>query len=113
MNGKTTRNTCRKKASSSKYAHPAFTRYPHLKKQYNNVADYIHSPQNVVYSSWAKKFAWFPVKTLDNRRVWLKTVYRRERKLLADIPQFPVKALDQVQWATLDYILERKLKGLD
>ena len=112
MTGKNIKNTCKKKASS-KFAHPEFTRYPHLKWKKYNVADYIHSPSNIVYSSWAKKFAWLPVTTLDKRRVWLKTVYRRDRKLLADIPQFPVNALDQVQWATLDYILERKLKGLD
>ena len=99
--------------SDNKYAHPAFTRYPHLKKRWSNVADYIHSPKNVVYSSWVRKFAWLPVTTLDNRRVWLTNVYRRERKLLTDIIQFPVGAMDQVQYATLDYILERKLKGLD
>lgn len=99
--------------ADSKYAHPAYTRYPHLKNQYNNVADYIHSPRNIVYSSWVKTFAWLPVTTMDKQKVWLKPVYRRERKLLQDIPQFPVKALDQTQWATLDYILERKLEGLD
>lgn len=110
MSGKITKSTSRKKANSN-FAHPAFTRYPHLKQ--HNAVDYIHSAKNIVYSPWAKTFAWFPVKTLDNQRVWLRTVYRRDRKLLTDIPQFPVKALDQVQWATLDYILERKLKGLD
>lgn len=29
-----------------------------------------------VISSWSKWFAWYPV-TINNKRVWLQTVYRR------------------------------------
>lgn len=29
-------------------------------------------------SDWHKWFAWRPVRTVDNKRVWLKTVYKRE-----------------------------------
>lgn len=31
----------------------------------------------VVISPWNKWFAWYPVK-LNDKRVWLKTVYRRD-----------------------------------
>lgn len=80
-------------------------------KSGHSAADFIHSRENIVYTSWQKTFAWLPKTTLAGNRVWFQTVYRRDRKLLADIPQFPVGALNKVQWATLDEILQRKLEG--
>lgn len=78
----------------------------------HNAVDYLHSADNVIYSRWDETFAWLPVKTLGGERVWLTRVFRRKRTLLNDIPQFPVKALDKVQYATFEEIVERKLKGL-
>lgn len=77
-----------------------------------NQADYIHSPDNIVYSSWRRWFAWVPVTTIKGDKKWLCTLYRRERQLLADIPQLPVGILNKTQYATLDEIIERKLQGL-
>jgi hypothetical protein len=34
------------------------------------MSDYIHS-------NWQKWFAWFPVQTVNDRWVWLRTIYRR------------------------------------
>lgn len=79
----------------------------------NNFADYIHSPKNVVYSSWELFFAWRPITTLGGQRIWLQRAYRRRRKLLMDIPQFPVGAFDKVQYSTAVEIAERKLRGLE
>jgi len=78
----------------------------------HNAVDYIHSSENVVYSDWVKTFVLLPVTTIHGNKVWFRNVYRRRRKLLADIPQFPVNALDRVQYATIDEIIERRLKGL-
>ena len=49
--------------------------------------DYIHSSENVVYSDWVKTFVLLPVTTIHGNKVWFRNVYRRRRKLLADIPQ--------------------------
>lgn len=29
-------------------------------------------------ATWKKWFAWYPVKTVTERRVWFKTIYRQE-----------------------------------
>lgn len=78
----------------------------------HNAVDYLFSTDNIVYTEWQKRFAWLPVKTLSGKTVWLRTVYTRERKLIDDIPQFPVSALNKLEHATLDQILSRKLRGL-
>lgn len=72
----------------------------------------IHSSTNVIYTKWEQHFAWWPVTTINGSKRWLCEVYRRDRKLLHDLPQFPVKALDRIQYATFDEIIERKIKGL-
>ena len=104
-----TLNSYMSKADNN-YAHPAYTRYPHLKSGHS-AADFIHSHKNIVYGPWQKTFAWLPKTTLAGNRVWFQSVYKRDRKLLADIPQLPVGALNKVQWSTLDEILQRKLEG--
>lgn len=78
----------------------------------NNVADYIFSHENLVYTPWERIFAWLPKTTINNERVWLRFIYKRERMLIHDIPQLPVKALNKIQYATAMDIAERTLRGL-
>ncbi len=77
-----------------------------------NAVDYLHSEDNLTYTKWQKTFAWLPVKTLSNKTVWLQVVYRRKRTILLSIPQFPDSKFNRTEYATLDNIFERKLKGL-
>lgn len=78
----------------------------------HNAVDYLHSADNLAYTKWQKTFAWLPVKTLTNKIVWLQVVYRRKRKILLSIPQFPDSKFNRTEYATLENIFERKLKGL-
>jgi len=36
---------------------------------------------HITYSDWEPWFAWHPVTTVSNNRIWLKTVYRRYRMI--------------------------------
>lgn len=85
----------------SMYGHPAYTRYPHLKP----------GPTDAKYTKWQKHFAWKPTKTLCGERVWLKYVYRRERIVEWTPPQFPPKAFNRTEYATLEHVLTQKLSG--
>jgi hypothetical protein len=78
----------------------------------NVIADYLHSADNVIYSEWKVTFAWLPKRTIAGNKVWLRKVYRRRRTLLHDLPQFPVNAMERIQYATLEEIVERSLNGL-
>ena len=78
----------------------------------HNAVDYLFSGDNVIYSVWIPHFVWWPVKTITGRRIWLKYCYRRERRLLNDIPQFPVNALNKIQSDAWEELVERKLQGL-
>jgi len=40
--------------------------------------------RKITYSSWQKWFAWYPVK-IHNKRVWLKTIYRRKINTYVDM----------------------------
>lgn len=73
--------------------------------------DFIYSAENLKYTKWKKRFAIFPVTTIRGNRVWMCTVYTRMRKHIVEPPQFPRGALTKRQWATLDEILEAKLRG--
>ena len=50
----------------------------------NSNTAYHNVYRKVVYLSWEKWFAWYPVK-IHSRRVWLKTVYRRSIHSYADL----------------------------
>ena len=78
-----------------------------------NAVDYLHSEDNLTYTKWQKTFALLPVKTLSNKTVWLQVVYRRKRTILLSIPQFPDSKFNRTEYATLENIFERKLKGLN
>ena len=80
--------------------------------QGHNAVDYLHSADNLVYTPWRKTFAWWPVKTISHNRVWLRMVYCRKRKILMSIPQFPDSKFNRTEYATLENIFERKLRGL-
>jgi len=53
----------------------------------------FNGSQNLLYARkievlpWHKWFAWYPVKVHD-KRVWMKTVYRRRILTYADIDQW-------------------------
>lgn len=77
-----------------------------------NYADYLHSADNVMYTEWLEMFAFIPRETVTGNRVWMRKIYTRRRTLLQDLPQFPVNAMDQNQYATLEEIMDRKFRGL-
>lgn len=82
------------------YQHPVFTRYPHLKAH----------PTDSQYSEWQRTFAFTPKKTLSGKRVWLKYIYKRQRRyLLKPFAEYST----QTQYATLDQVLARRLTGED
>ena len=74
-----------------------------------NVNDFIYSAENIRFSEWKKTFAFLPVTTISNQRVWLKFVYKRKRWLLVEPPQFPVNKFRKIEYATVDEILRIKL----
>ena len=80
--------------------HPAFTRYPHLKPQ----------PTDAHFTSWEKWFAWKPVTLLSGKRVWFKTIYRRERTVPWVPPAFPERSFDRIEYSVWEDIMENKLK---
>ena len=83
------------------HGHPAYTRYPHLKAQ----------PTDASYTEWQKWFAWKPVKTMTGEKVWLRTIYRRQRTVPWTPPNFPVDALNQTQYAEWETILNLKMRN--
>lgn len=83
------------------HGHPAYTRYPHLKPQ----------PTDAQYTEWKKWFAWKPVKTMTGEKVWLRTIYRRRRTVPWTPPNFPVDALNQIQYAEWETILNLKMRN--
>jgi len=50
--------------------------------KYKTWNDYV--ARKIVKSPWEKWFAWYPVK-VHNKRVWLKTVYRRKINTYVDM----------------------------
>jgi hypothetical protein len=76
-----------------------------------NVNDYIYSAENLIYTAWKKRFAFFPVTTVKGNKVWLRVLYTRMRKHRMEPPQFPVGSLTKRQWATMDEIIEMRLLG--
>lgn len=53
--------------------HPAYSRYPFLKKE----NPFVKKEKEKVYTDWKKTFAWRPVKLIDNKWIWLETVFKR------------------------------------
>jgi hypothetical protein len=86
---------------------------PRMTMQKHNAVDYLHSADNLVYTPWKRIFAWFPVTTISKNKVWLSYVFQRKRKIKLSIPQFPDSKFNRTEYATLENIFERKLKGLD
>ena len=91
------------------YSHPAFTRYPHLKKG-SIAGDYINSEENLRTTDWKKTFALTPKITISGNKVWLKTIYKRQRWLHIEPPQFPVNSFNKTEYAEWEEILNLKMK---
>ena len=77
----------------------------------NNAVDFLYSEDNLVYTDWIKTFAVWPTTTLTGERVWLRSVYYRWKTMRYDIPQFPKEHFTKREYATLEQILERRLRG--
>lgn len=91
------------------YNHPAYTRYPQLKKG-GIAGDYINSEDNLRTTEWKKIFAFTPKITISGNKVWLKTIYKRERWLHIEPPQFPVNSFNKKEYAEWDEILNLKMR---
>ena len=78
----------------------------------NNAVDFLYSEDNLVYTDWFKTFALWPTLTLTGERVWMRSVYYRWKTMRYDIPQFPKEHFTKREYATLEQILDRKLRGL-
>ena len=78
----------------------------------NNAVDFLYSEDNLVYTDWFKTFAVWPTSTITGERVWLRSVYYRWKTMRYDIPQFPKEHFTKREYATLEQILDRKLRGL-
>lgn len=50
--------------------------------------------------SWKKTFAWFPKTTLSNKRIWLKTIYKRKIRCIAKMTSTCNPVVDVVQYGT-------------
>jgi len=88
------------KSLNTDFNHPAYTRYPHLKPQ----------PTDAQYTDWKKWFAWKPVRLLSGKRVWLQTIYKRERTVQWVPPAFPEGSFDRIEYSTWEDIMENKFK---
>ena len=93
------KNITKGKSLNTNFSHPAYSRYPHLK-----------DPTDPEYTKWEKWFAWKPVKTLSGNKVWLKTIYRRQRTVKWTAPTYPPKYFDTTQYAEWETILKLKMK---
>lgn len=91
------------------YNHPAYTRYPQLKNG-SIAGDYINSEDNLRTTDWKKIFAFTPKITITGNKVWLKTIYKRERWLHIEPPQFPVNSFNKTEYAEWDEILNLKMR---
>ena len=93
--------------------HPVFTRYPQLMgKNYFGVAsDYINSEGNLRFTEWEKTFVLTPKVTISGKKVWLRTVYKRQRWLHIEPPQFPVDSFRKTEYAEWEDILNLKMRS--
>ncbi|MDA9843216.1 hypothetical protein N9C44_01950 [bacterium] len=82
-----------------KDGHPAYARYPHL-----------NDPTEPVFTQWRKSFAWLPVKTVGDSRIWMKTVWKRNMKIEWTPPRYPAGACNRTQYATLEELLNIKMR---
>lgn len=57
-------------------------------------------------TKWHTWFAWFPVRTIDGRRAWMRRIYRRD--FYPAMPQLPGKI---VQYVTFEKLVEMRLAG--
>ena len=77
----------------------------------NNAVDFLYSEDNLVYTQWIKTFALWPTVTITGERVWMRSVYYRWKTMRYDIPQFPKEHFTKREYATMEQILERRLRG--
>lgn len=82
------------------YGHPAMQRYPFLKPQ----------PNNVHYTDWVRHFAWRPVVTITGNRIWMKTVFKRQR-IVQEPVSMKVGQLNQTQYIQEHELISRRLSG--
>ena len=73
------------------------TNYKDIKMNSNTAFHNVY--RKVVYLSWEKWFAWYPVK-IHGKRVWLKTVYRRSIMSYVDMDDW-----ERYEYGTLFDIL--------
>ena len=74
---------------------------------------FLYSEDNLVYTDWFKTFAVFGLlKHSQEKEVWFRSVYYRWKTMRYDIPQFPKEHFTKREYATLEQILDRKLRGL-
>ena len=73
--------------------------------------DFLHSEDNLVYTKWFKTFAIWPTKTITGDKVWFRSIYYRWKTMKYDIPQFPKEHFNKREYATLEQILDRRLRG--
>lgn len=57
-------------------------------------------------TQWQKVFAWWPVKTIDGKRVWLSKVWRRYFT-----PSTPALPYRMTQYITEQGLIEGRLRG--
>ena len=95
------KNITKGKSLNTDFSHPVYARYPHLKEK---------GPTDAQYTEWVKWFAWKPVITMSGKKVWLKTIYKRQRTVPWTPPTFPVDGLNQTQYAEWETILNMKMR---
>ena len=95
------KSTTKGKGPNTNFSHPAYTRYPQLKEK---------GPTDTQYTDWEKWFAWKPVKLLSGKRIWLKTIYKRQRTVQWVPPTFPEGSFDRIEYSTWEDIMENKFK---
>lgn len=78
--------------------HPAYTRYPFLKQK-----------NEKVYTDWKKVFAWRPLKLLNNKWIWLDTVFKRHACFYISIDNnITLIKASRAEYATTQMLLEMK-----
>lgn len=91
------------------YNHPIYWRYPHLKNK-SIAGDYIYSEENLRTTEWKKTFALTPKITISGNKVWFKKLFKRNRWLHIEPPQFPKDSFSKTEYAEWEEILNLKMK---
>ena len=58
----------------------------HMDRQLKSINEKLEGLNQV--EPWTKWFAWYPVYTVSNQRIWLKQIYKRKNGLILNLADY-------------------------